>query len=184
MQLHRDEVWAVTKQVCAERHIDPFLQMAFNEQEADKVPGNALLYDAAIPRMENGFRERYIDHKKNYPTTTAIILASSFGFRQMLGQSLLELGWFAADFARQNDAYRTTYNNDPMHYLGIIDAINRYCVDPYQQIAAGVDWYLKKLKIAGGDQGKAILFYNGGGRPEYRDELLTRVGPLKLIYHE
>jgi hypothetical protein len=182
MTIHRDDVWRLTLQLCSQRNVDPWLQMAFNEQECDKLAGNPLIYDLSIPRMENGFRERYIDHKRTYPTTTAIMLASSFGARQMLGESLLELGWFAADLAAQNDKYRATYNNDPLHYLGIIDAINRYCVDPAEQIATGIDWYLKKLKAAGGDQDKAILFYNGGGRPEYKIELLARIPKLQQVY--
>jgi hypothetical protein len=184
MTIHRDQVWEITKMLCAQRQIDPWLQMAFNEQESDKDDHNPLLYDPSIPRMENAFRERYIDHKKNYATTTAIMLASSFGIRQMLGESLLELGWFISDFARQNDSYRATYGNDPMHYQNVIDAINRYCVEPSEQIATGIDWYLKKLKAAGGDQDKAILYYNGGGRPEYKSELLARIPKLQSIYKQ
>jgi hypothetical protein len=181
MTIHRDQVWQLTKMLCAQRSIDPWLQMAFNEQEGEKDKTNPLLYRPDVTRLEQNYYRRYIV-AMNYATTTEGLLAMSWGIRQMMGESLREIGWFAANLARQNDAYRATYNNDPMHYLGIVDSLNRYCVEPSEQIATGIDWYLKKLKAAGGDQDKAILYYNGGGRPGYKDELLARIPKLQSIY--
>lgn len=100
-------------------------------------------------RFEPTFFDHYIAPQHLRPTE-AYGRAFSYGVMQIMGQTARELG-FAGQF------------------------LVALC-DPQ----TGIEYGCKKLKQcltrAAGDVTKALLYYNGGGRPEYATEVLARLG--------
>lgn len=58
---------------------------------------------------------------------------------------------------------------------GLLAFPTRLC-DPEIGLPLGMRLFDKKLKQAGGDRRKALLYWNGGGNPNYPDEVLARIG--------
>jgi len=100
-------------------------------------------------RFEPGFLARYIKPTlPDAPTTGEIARATSWGLMQVLGQTAFELGF--------NDKY-----------------FSSLC-DP----SVGLLWGCTKLAKcidSRSDQRLALLMWNGGGRPQYADEVLARM---------
>ena len=106
-------------------------------------------------RYEPGFFEHYVKPLLDSTTisvTEAQIRAISWGLMQTMGQSVREIGF-----------------NGPMASL----------CDPQTGILWGCKLFTKKLGFAGGDTEKALLLWNGGGRPAYVQEVLARVEKYK-----
>jgi len=109
-------------------------------------------------RMEKGFLSKYIFPMKEFQEgkltpTEAYTRAMSWGLMQVMGQVARELG-FTGHFLSELCA--------PMN------SIEYGCM----KLAAG-------MKRHDGDETKALLAYNGGGRAEYATEVLARVNSYK-----
>lgn len=179
-QIHRDQVWELCKLIAPQHKFDPYVILALCEQESEKDGRDALIYRPDVARLEQGYYRRYTE-KHPFATTTEILLAASFGITQMMGQSLYELGWFDEDFARQSENYRE-HHVAVMSETNVTKALNRYCVDPTQQIEAGCRWLARKRKAVGDTPEKYLLAWNGGSNKNYPGEVLARTQGLKKAY--
>ena len=111
-------------------------------------------------------------------TTTELLLGVSYGLTQLMGESLREAGYF--------DFYKGYYNDrhnfhltDPLSEIAVPKGLNAFLVRPAWQIEWGAKWLSRKRELAKGDVRKALLFWNGGGNPNYPDEVLARIPKIK-----
>lgn len=136
----------LAKQTAEAHGLDPALVCAMVEQESAWQPW--------ATRFEPGFLERYVDPGSGLtgvkvPSTVQIEESISWGLLQLMGAS-----------ARA---------------LGFTDRLPSLC-DPAAGLEWGCRWFLVKLKTAGGDVTKALLYWNGGGNPQYPAQVLARKG--------
>ena len=101
-------------------------------------------------RFEPMFLAHYVKPSlPEAPTTGEIARATSWGLMQIMGQVALESGFEGRFYSE--------------------------LCDP----AVGLLWGSKKLQhcldARGGDQEKALLMWNGGGNPEYPNQVLARM---------
>ncbi len=106
-------------------------------------------WDPNAIRYEPGFYNRYIVPLKLTSKTEERARAFSWGLMQVMGQ-----------VARENG------------FAGIY--LSELC-EPETGIRVGCTVLQDKLKRAGGDLRKGLLFWNGGGRPAYPDEVMGRM---------
>jgi soluble lytic murein transglycosylase-like protein len=109
-------------------------------------------WDTWAMRYESDFYKKYIaGHLYTWgEPTEAHARATSWGLMQVMGQVAREHG-FVGKF------------------------LSELC-DPETGLRVGCKVFCWKLDQAHGDQRKALLLWNVGGRPEYADEVLARVG--------
>jgi soluble lytic murein transglycosylase-like protein len=98
-------------------------------------------------RYEPAFQKKYIDPMP-IKQTDKVARSISWGLCQVMGQVAREAG-FEGDYAS--------------------------LCDPEVGLTIGCKVFKKKLALAKGDIKKALLYWNGGSRPEYVDEVLARV---------
>lgn len=110
-------------------------------------------WEPAAIRWEPGFFARYITKQNLTNQTEATARAISWGLMQVMGQVARESG------------FKGRY-------------LSEMC-DPETGITVGCKVFASKLARAGGDLRKALLFWNGGGRPSYADEVLARISKYK-----
>ena len=103
-------------------------------------------------RYEPAFLAKYVSPLYAVGTisaTEAWTRSMSWGLMQVMGQVAREQG------------YRASF-------------LSNLC-DPWEGIEVGCQVFAHKLERAGGDVTKALLLWNGGGRPEYAGEVLARM---------
>ena len=105
-------------------------------------------WDTWAIRYEPAFFTRYVASQVNLSDTERHARAFSWGVFQVMGQVARERG-----------------------YTG--DFLSSLC-QPENGIAIGVKFLKHLLDISEGDEEKALLRWNGGGRPEYATEVLAR----------
>lgn len=129
--------------------LDPVLLLAICEQES------SFLSDAV--RLENGFYRRYA-RPLGYSPAVAVLLSSSYGLMQTMGDSLRMLSFF-----------------DPsMKASHVAEKIDEYLRTPAVQVDCGARWFLSKLKAASGNIEKALGFWNGDQTGRYASEVLHK----------
>lgn len=104
-------------------------------------------------RFEPGFFAKYVAPlytQSKVSATEAYARAFSWGLMQLMGQSARERG-FANTFLPS-------------------------LLDPATNLDWGCQHFTFKISQAGGDIRKALLLWNGGGNPNYPDEVLARKG--------
>lgn len=175
MILTKDQAYKLCSKEGIAFKVDPLLIMAIIEQESS--------YDTEATRLENAFDTR-VRKKYNYATTTEILMGCSYGLMQMLGDSLLAVGYLKSRFYEMSAQAQRFYDNDPMHEIAFVKAINGLMVTPEDQVHWGAKWFVdeKLNRLAKGDINKALLFWNGGGNPNYPTEVLNRMVGLRAIY--
>jgi soluble lytic murein transglycosylase-like protein len=151
------ELVALTKQTAARYGLDPVLMCAIAEQESSWDPC------AVRCESESGFRARY-------GVAYAGIVAAS--------ASKHDDKWF-----RFEDLFYSSYGLLQTMYPVLIETFpeaagelvypTRLC-DAEMGARYGCRLFARKLKQAGGDTGKALLFWNGGGNKEYPGEVIAR----------
>src|SRR3990167_10689217 len=141
MNIPEADLWAFCKKEGGAQDIDPFLLLGVCRQEARRTKEGLYVCDSI--RLEQGFFYRYID-KGPYDPVTKVLLSSSWGVMQMMGESLRELGLLTAE-----------ENKSTMF-------INQYCLNPGHQVESGAKWLKKKIAIAQGNIEKGLLYWNGG----------------------
>lgn len=105
-------------------------------------------WDAWAYRWEPAFYAKYIVPLNLTDHTEATMRATSWGLLQVMGQVAYEHG------------FRGFYS--------------QLC-DPEIGIQVGCKVLKAKIDRAGGDVRKGVLAYNGGGRPQYVDEVFSRM---------
>lgn len=165
------KVYELIKSSPAGGRYDPILMMAIVAQESS--------FDETAVRMENDFRRRYLLHKTTWPTTSSVLLATSFGLMQMLGESLLEVGYF--------EFFQDWYNTrnvvspliQPRSQIGIVKAIDEYMLHPDWHIRFGMTHFEKKMNLAHADQTLALGYWNGDQSGEYAALVMKHYDELK-----
>jgi hypothetical protein len=153
--------------------VDPKLLLAIALRESGQNGG--VKDDEA--RLENAFFHRYT-RGEGLSTTTAILLAASYGMMQVMGQSLKEMGYF--DFYKGYHNDRNSFQiQDPLSEIGVPKAINAFMVRPPWQFEWGARWFQKKLRAAGSNVEHALLLWNGGGNLKYPQEVLAIMETIK-----
>jgi soluble lytic murein transglycosylase-like protein len=97
------------------------------------------------PRFEPRFKAEYID-KLNLPEPEAQYRSTSWGPMQLMGECAREMG-----------------------YEGALPDLQI----PVKGINWGCKWLKKKLEEAGGFTERGLLYYNGGGNPNYGMEVMA-----------
>lgn len=151
MNVSESDIWQLCKKEGQNQNLDPFLLIGVCRQEARRTHEGLYVCDSI--RLEQGFFYTYID-KGNYDPVTKIILSTSFGVMQMMGESLRELGLLPAE------EFRST------------EWIGEYCKNPGLQVQSGCSWLIKKIAIAQGNIEKGLLFWNGGSNTAYPASVL------------
>ena len=131
--------------------LDPYLLLGMIEQES--------AYETESVRLENGFFRKYAQPLV-LATTTKVLLSTSFGLLQVMGYSLREMGLF---------------QDDPTP-AGIAMRVDRYMIDPLEQIMTGANWLRVKMG-ENPDVVRGLTRYNGSS--EYPPQVLARVDRLR-----
>lgn len=185
MTILEPDLWSIVKPVAKRYGLNPYLMLAIAQQECEKNPKNSNEYMLDYARLEQGFYRRYTV-KHEFATTTEILLAASYGAFQVMGQSLLELGWFYDEFQKQSEQYKKFHVN-PTGETNIPKALNRYCVSPVEQVDTACRWLdrkIKLLKVDASEQNwnRILLAWNGGANPSYGESVIARIASLKQKY--
>jgi hypothetical protein len=143
-------------------------------------PDDSTVYRDKSARLEQGFYTHYTE-QENYSTTTEVLLATSYGLTQMLGESLKETGYFDWWFAHQTPVSQA-FLGFAMQDIAVVKAINEYMEHPEWQVERGCMWLDKKRKLAHGDLDKALDYYNGDMTGKYRALVKGRRDKLVTIY--
>ena len=187
------KVFESAQRVAPQLRFDPLLIYAVGEQECEKDPVEKLKrWLPGVARLEQGYYRRYVNTKFELATTSEVLLAASYGVWQMMGLSLLEAGYFIADWTLQSDRYRDFHSDLSVKdatgklspYLSetnIPKAINRCLVNLDSQARWACIWLETKRKAVGGDPQKFLQAWNGGGNPHYADEVLARYERVKSV---
>ena len=170
--MKKEDVFALLEPHAIENGFDPYLGLAIVEQEST--------YREDVARPEQGFYHRYT-MPDSLATTTEILLASSYGLMQLMGQSLRELGYFDFFVKFYNEGKTAGRLTVSLSEVSVPKALNALMVRPAWQVEWGCKWFKKKLAIAKGDTTKALQFWNGGGNPKYASEVLARYAKLKPL---
>jgi len=165
----KDAVLELCKVIGPAHNIDPILALAMCQQESN------FRHDVA--RLEQGFYLRYTE-KDKLATTTEVLLAASYGLMQCMGQILREDGYFNWYREFHNKTVTGVQIKDPLGEVPVVKALNVFMERPALQVEWGCIHLEKKIKLAKGDVGKGVLFFNGGGRPAYQDEVMEKFAAL------
>ena len=140
---------ALVTKYAAKYNLDAALVCAVCEQESS--------WNQWAVRYEPLFFTRYIQPLLNNNTvhtmTEATCRATSYGYLQVMGQTAREAG-FAGRYLTQ-------------------------LCEPDTGLDIGCHVLRDKLQKANGDWHQGLQFYNGGGDPNYADEVLARVAKYK-----
>lgn len=161
MNISEAEVWNACRKEGQAQDLDPFLLLAVCRQEARRTREGLYVLDSI--RLEQGFFYKYID-KGNYDPVTKVILSTSWGVMQMMGESLRELGLLKAE-----ENLSTVF-------------INQYCLNVGLQVESGSKWLKKKIAIAQGNVEKGLLFWNGGSNLAYPDSVMHKRFEATQLY--
>ena len=141
----KEELITLARNMAKQHGIDDALLCALVEQESD--------WNFWGMRYEPAFFGKYVAplYAANKITsgTEAYSRAISWGLCQIMGQVARELGFQGA-------------------YL------SQLC-DPQIGLEWGCQHFKRKLAAANGDTRKALLLWNGGGNPDYPDQVIRRV---------
>ena len=157
--MDRDSVYALCKQIAPRYGFDPLMVLAQVEQESS--------YDPLDPRIEEGYLVKYVrtDPKlMGASPCVQALMATSFGYGQLLGHSLFQLGYF---FATDS--------------VSVAMKIDEYVWSPDQQIDTMCQWLKKKQAL--GDShtlDDALRRYNGSS--QYPNLIYAKYTKLHTIY--
>lgn len=127
-------------------NVDPITAMAIVLQESG-------CNEKAV-RLENGFYRRYIE-KMAYSVPIKVLLSTSYGLMQTMGETLRTMGYFPPIMDDRN----------------VCEAIERYLANPREQVAWGCSFFSNLVVRKKGDEVDALLAWNGGGNPNYPAEV-------------
>lgn len=170
MTFTKEQVLASCQKIAPQYGFTPSLIYAICQQEGAREGTD---WDPSVARLEQGFYRRYVE-QMNYATTSEVLLSASYGVMQMMGESLMELGYFEWYFDQQPQEMKGILDR-PRSQFAIPSAIDYYCTHLDVMIEWGVKWFKRKFNAAGGDTTKALLAWNGGADPQYAAKVLARM---------
>lgn len=176
------------------RHgFDAALVAGICRQECQKTAMG--LYDAHVVRKEQNYYRKYT-MPMDLATTSESLLADSWGVPQMMGLSLFECrnkegeSYFEWYFRTIDQGVRNVIKR-PMSQFGVVSALDHFPIVLDVQVEWACLWLKTKEKKAlesGDFRGerdplrKMLLLWNGGGNPDYDDEVLEKAAFLKKKY--
>ena len=173
MIIKKDEVRNMCKLVAPKYGFDWRLIYAVCLQECDKEKDGS--FDPSVARVEQRYYRKYTE-VFDLATTTEVLLATSYGVMQMMGQSLNEAGYFKWFFYSQSQRTQNHYGN-PLSEISIVKAINKYCVNLEWMIRWGCKWMAVKREKAKNNERLMLTYWNGSSA--YPDEIYKRLETIK-----
>lgn len=157
--LTRDQIYALCKTFAPQYGYDPLMILAQIEQESS--------YNEFDPRLEEHYCERYIETDpvlKDATPSVQALMATSFGYGQLLGHSLYQLDYF--------------FSTDSVTVVTLLD---KYVGTPEDQVRTMCQW-MKKKQMQGTSHtvDDALRRYNGSS--DYPPLVYARYKKLKGIY--
>ena len=151
--MEKRKVLEICKRVAPAFKLDPLLALAICEQESS--------YNERAVRFEPLFFKRYVEPGGG-PFSVELLMSFSYGLMQTMGLTLEEQGFFtgcelAGDFA---------------------NTIDGYIIAPDRQVEEGCATLKRKMGVSE-DVKLGLLRYNGGGNPNYPNEVLARYAKLQ-----
>jgi hypothetical protein len=174
MTFTKDEVRDSCRRIAPTYGFDPDLIFAICLQEGATTDN---VFDPAIARLEQGFYRRYVE-PLNYATTSEVLLSASFGVMQMMGESLLELGFFEWYYESREQGLKNVLDHARSE-LAIPNALDWYCVNLDAMVEWGTKWFDRKYKANKDDVKSALLAWNGGANAAYADSVMQRLANIK-----
>lgn len=156
MILDKKAAFALAVPIAQKHAFDPLLILAMIEQES--------AYNTEAVRLENGFFAKYMKPLDKVATTTKVLRSTSFGLMQLMGDSLYEIGLFAADPSP----------------AGVVRRIDEYMLNFAEQVDTGGAWLRRKMDFASArtvDISEGLRRYNGSS--EYPPQVMTRMQRLQ-----
>lgn len=102
-------------------------------------------------RYELEFDKKYVA-PHSFARTEEIARSTSWGLMQLMGETAREIGF--------------------------IQSLPSLC-DPFTGLEWGCRFLAQKLSLAKGDTNKALLLWNGGGNPDYPQQVVNRISKYK-----
>jgi soluble lytic murein transglycosylase-like protein len=152
------ELVATAKRIAASAGLDPTLICAIIEQES------AWDTYAIRPESESGFMTRY---------------GAEYQRQVKASATAIDDRWI-----RFEDVFYCSYGLMQTMYPVIIESFRETAVllkyptmlcDPETGVGLGCRLFARKMKQAGSDLNKALLYWNGGGNKAYPSEVLARM---------
>ena len=182
MEFSQEQVWQAVKAEAPKHGLDPWLVMALFEQESEHPNGDPTRYDARIPRLEENYMLRYVK-PLGLSTVTTVLLSTSFGLPQMMGDSLRqakdENGQNFFEWFRDITNAMYAYDENALSSLNVAAALDYFCVQLPLMVKWSCIWLAGKIKQAGSVNG-GLDDWNGDHTGAYRNQVLARIGKLKL----
>lgn len=175
MIIRKEDVLAVCRVVAPKYELDPLLVFAVCLQEGQKTAAGD--YDPSVARLEQNYYRRYVE-RGDRATTTEVLLSASYGVMQMMGLSLLELGYFQWYFEQSAVGVQAVLKN-PLSQFAVPSALDAYCDDLGWMVEWGTRHLAKKRKAAAGDTGRMLDLWNGDLTGKYRTEVMEKYNKLK-----
>jgi hypothetical protein len=183
MAYDKTDVRNTCLKVAPQYGFEPIQLYALARQESAKTKDGH--FDAGVPRVEQGFLERYILGNHQLPTglpTTALgLLATSYGCYQIMGYELWRLKWMDEWFGKVSDInWKDTLNN-PYSQISVLQSLDGFCMDLDAQCKYACLLLKEKRNTASKMESfKGVtdkeeimwLLYNGGGDPDYGKKIL------------
>ena len=161
------------KDIAPQYGFDGDLIFAVCLQESGRNEDGSFAPDVA--RLEQNFYRKYVEIQE-LATTTEVLLSASYGIMQMMGQSLVEVGYFRWFYNQYKRTYKLT---DPLSEICVPKAINRYCINLTWMIEWGCKWMVKKRDLADGDTMKMLGFWNGDTTGKYAQKIINKYNLIK-----
>ncbi len=184
MAYDKEEIITICKATAPQYQFEAIQLFALARQECAKTKDGH--FDASIPRLEQGFFERYIKGNTSIPpglsTVSLASLAVSYGCWQIMGYELWRLGWLQEYFDKEDNPYWKNILGNPFSQIAIGQAFDKFCVDLDAQCLYACMLLSEKrasanrnssFKGATNKEEMTYLFYNGGGDVLYGKKILT-----------
>ena len=183
MTYDKAEIVSACVKIAPKHGFEPIQLYALARQESAKTKDGH--FDASIPRLEQGFLERYVlgnlDLPKDLPTTTLGMLATSYGCWQIMGYELWRLKWMQEYFDNlENSGWKDTLKS-PYSQISVQQSLDDFCMD----IDAQCDYACKLLnekrntanrmdsfKNVTNKEELTFLLWNGGSDTLYGKKVL------------
>ena len=164
-----EEVFEIARTIAKGTKFDPLLVTAVCQQESS--------FDHHAVRLEQGFYRRYVE-KMELASTSEVLLSASYGLMQVMGLTLLELGYFKWFLAWNNEQPGAVELTESDSQMTVVKGIDEFMKRPDWQVLWGVRTLEAKSKMTTGVH-QTLLAYNGGGNLHYPDEVLSKLNQLQ-----
>lgn len=176
MIIDKDTVRTTCKKIAPKHKLEWELVYAVCLQESERTKKGE--FNPEMARLENNYYRKYVANNLEFASTSEGLLAMSWGIMQMMGLSLLELGFFPWYFNQCSPSMQALLGKSTSQFA-IPSALDAYVVNVEWMIEWGCRLLVKKISAAGGDIPKGLLRWNGGGNPQYNGEVMEKYNLIK-----